>query len=178
MFRLLSASLLLAACTAGCHGPGPYGHAPNYEAQDDETKAIANARDFDAVAYGRQPDEWRKGAVMVFGVVDSRTPGPGGQAMLALSVRRLEPRNFCEKQGDDDTCRVTVSDKDYGVVYALVALHGDDDTGPRAVGSKSMVRVVGTIGEDVNNAPVVHATYYRHWPVDAYVTRSMTGDVH
>jgi hypothetical protein len=93
-------------------------------------------------------------------------------------VRRLEPRNFCQKQGDDETCRVTVSDKDYGVVYALVALHGEDDTGPTAVGSKSLLRVVGTIGEDVNNAPVIHATFYRQWPPSYYVTRSATGEVH
>jgi hypothetical protein len=181
MPRTLGLSLvvvLASVACAACHSAGPYGHAPNYEALDDETKAIAGARDFDAVAYGRQPDEWRKGPVTVFGVVDTREPGPGGQAMLKLSVRRLEPRNFCQKQGDDDTCRVTVSDKDYGVVYALVALHGDDDTGPQAVGTKSLLRVVGTIGEDVNNAPVVHATFYRQWPALAYVTRSATGEVH
>jgi hypothetical protein len=178
MPRTLGLSVLIALASVGCHGAGPYGHAPIYEAEDDETKAIAGARDFDAVAYGQQPDEWRKGAVMAFGVVDTREPGPGGQAMLKLSVRRLEPRNYCQKQGDDDTCRVTVSDKDYGVVYALVALHGDDDTGPLAVGKKSLLRVVGTIGEDVNNAPVIHTTFYRQWPPSAYVTRSATGEVH
>ena len=41
----------------------------------------------------RQPDEWRKGRVTLFGVVESRTAGPGGQALLKLSVRRLDGRN-------------------------------------------------------------------------------------
>jgi hypothetical protein len=90
-------------------------------------------------------------------------------------VRRLEPRNLCESASDDDSCRVTVSDKDFGVVWALASLHGDDDVGPNAVGQRSLLHVVGTVGQDVSEtdgAPVVHATYYRHFPSMSYVTRA------
>jgi hypothetical protein len=159
---------------AGC-GAGPYSHSPRYVELSDETAAVAGAREYDPVMVQRQPDAWRKGNVMLFGVVDSRTPGPGGQAMLKLGVRRLEPRNLCENEHDDDSCRVTVSDKDFGVVYALVTLRGGDDVGPKAVGQRSLVRLVGTIGQDVSpsdGAPVLHATYYRHWPMYYYVTRA------
>ena len=65
-------------------------------------------------------------------------------------MRRLEPRNLCENENDNDSCRVTVSDKDFGIVYALVELRGDDDIGPSAVGQKSLLRIVGTVGQDVS----------------------------
>jgi hypothetical protein len=167
------ASVTLALLT-GC-GAGPYGHSPRYVELSEETAAGAGAREYDPVMVERQPEEWRKGAVTLFGVVESRTPGAGGQAMLKLGVRRLEPRNLCENEHDDDSCRVTVSDKDFGVVYALVTLRGGDDVGPKAVGQRSLVRIVGTLGQDVSpsdGAPVLHASYYRHWPMYFYVTRA------
>ena len=163
----------------GCHTPGPYGHSPDYVAEGDEASALAGARDFDPVMYERERDEWRKTDVVLFGVVDARRPGPGGAAMLRLSVRRLEPRNLCSNAKDDDTCRVTVSDKDFGVVYALVPLRGEDDIGPRSVGLQSLVRVVGKFGQEVatEGAPVLHASYYRHWPSSFYATRAMAADM-
>ena len=159
---------------AGCHGAGPYGHAPRYVELGDEQAASAGAREYDPVMVERQPDQWRKGAVTLFGVVESRSPGAGGQALLKLGVRRLEPRNLCESEHDDDSCRVTVSDKDFGVVYALVRLPGEDDVGPHAVGQKSLLRIVGKIGQDVapDGAPIVRASFYRHWPAYFYVTRA------
>jgi hypothetical protein len=166
---------LTLGATAGCHSAGPYGHAPRYVELSEETAAASGAREYDPVMVERQPEEWRKGRVVLIGVVESRTAGPGGQALLKLSVRRLDPRNLCESENDDDTCRVTVSDKDFGVVSALVQLRGDDDVGPHAVGQRSLLRIVGTLGQDVTPAdgtPILHATYYRHWPVYFYVTRA------
>jgi hypothetical protein len=160
----------LLALSAACHGAGPYGHSPQYAPSGDEDAVVAGAREYDPVMVGRQPDEWRKGRVVLFGVVDRRAAGPGGQAMLTLSVRRLDARNLCDNANDDDTCRVTVSDKDFGVVHALVSLHGDDDVGPRSVGLRSLVRIVGTIGQETDGGVVVHASWYRHWPAFSYVT--------
>jgi hypothetical protein len=171
----LVAALSVLGAAAGCHGPGPYGHAPRYVELSEETAAAAGAREYDPVMAEHRPDEWRKGKITLIGVVESRTAGPGAQALLKLSVRRLEPRNLCQSAGDDDTCRVTVSDKDFGAITALVQLSGDDDIGPRAVGQRSLLRVVGTLGQDVSAAdgtPILHASYYRHWPAYFYVTRS------
>jgi hypothetical protein len=72
-----------------------------------------------------------------------------------------------------------VSDKDFGVVYALVQVRGDDDVGPHAVGQRSLLRIVGTLGQDVapDGAPIVHALYYRHWPNYFYVTRASARDM-
>ena len=167
--------LALAVSATGCHGAGPYGHSPRYVELSEETRAAAGAREYDPVMVQRQPEPWRKGTVSLFGVVEGRTAGPGGQALLKLSVRRLEQRNLCESDQDDDSCRVTVSDKDFGVVWALVQLRGDDDVGPRSVGQRSLLRIVGTLGQDVSpvdGAPVLHARWCRHWPTYFYVTRA------
>ncbi len=174
---------------AGCAGSGPYGHAPDYVPLGSEREAVAHARPYDGRRGSeRRPDdggrparhggtEPRYASVTLFGVVDVRSVGPGGQALLKLGVRALEPHNVCERAGDDDSCRVTVSDKDFGVVWALVALRAEDDTGPRAIGQRSLVRVVGTIAEDVSpvdGAPVVHAAWYRHWPARQYLAAGPT----
>jgi hypothetical protein len=171
---------LAASATTGCQGAGPYGHSPRYVELSDETTVSAGAREYDPVMVERQPEAWRKGTVSLFGVVESRTAGPGGQALLKLSVRRLEQRNLCQSQQDDDSCRVTVSDKDFGAVWALVQLRGDDDVGPRSVGQRSLLRIVGTLGQDVSpddGAPVVRARWSRHWPVYFYVTRASARDM-
>jgi hypothetical protein len=170
----LSIVSVMAALAAGCGGSGAYGHSPNYAPLDPEVSAVAGAREYDAASARVQgPEAWRK-AVVLFGVVESRAAGPGGQALLKLSVRRLEPHNVCPREGDDDSCRVTVSDSDVGTVWALVSLRGDDDVGPFAVGQRSLVRIVGTIGQDVSptdGAPVVHASWYRHFPLAQYVAK-------
>jgi hypothetical protein len=174
------ACALTTLFAAACHSAGPYGHSPSYVELDEETRAAAGAREYDPVMFERQPDEWRKGTVCLFGVVESRAAGTGGAALVRLSVRRREPRNLCENEKDEDSCRATVSDKDFGVVYALVTLRGDDDVGPHAVGLKSLVRLVGTFGTDVSpndGAPILHATYVRHWPRYFYVTRAAAGDM-
>lgn len=172
--------LAAAALVVGCHGAGVYGHAPQYVPLDEETAALSGSREYDPVMAQRQPDEWRKGKVVLFGVVESRVPGPGGQASLKLSVRTLEPRNLCDNGNDDDSCRVTVSSKDFGVVSVLASLRAEDDVGPHSIAPKSLLRVVGTIGQDVSKsdgALVLRATWYRHWPPFFYVTLSSARDM-
>jgi hypothetical protein len=177
---LANAFALSLLLVPACHGAGPYGHAPQYVALDEETRAAAGSRDYDPVMVQRQPEEWRKGTVSLFGVVESRQAGPAGQALLRLSVRTMAPRNVCENEQDQDSCRVTVNNKDFGVVYALVPLRGDDDIGPNAARARSLVRIVGTIGQDVSQQdglPIVHAGYYRHWPPMTYATTESARDL-
>jgi hypothetical protein len=172
--RLAILALVAAARSmVSCGGAAAHGHSPQYSEVGEERAASAGARDYDPVMAARQPEAWRKGTVTLFGIVEDRSAGPGGQALLKLSVRRLEPHNVCGRSGDDDTCRVTVSDKDFGVIWALASLRGEDDLGPRAVGQRSLVRVVGTLGQDVSpvdGSPMVHATYCRHFPPADYAT--------
>ncbi|MFO0568375.1 MAG: hypothetical protein U0263_22125 [Polyangiaceae bacterium] len=157
---------------AGCHSPGQYGYARVYSPLSDEETAQKGAKEFDPVMVQRAPDEWRGKAVTLFGVVKARNPGPGGNADLTLSVRSLEPRNLCDT-GDEDTCRVTVGDREHAIVHALSKLSGDDDIGKLSVGAGSLVRIVGTLSDNVDpddGAQVVRVTYLRHWPRDYYVT--------
>ena len=159
----------------GCGGAGPYGHAVNYVPLSEEQKATSTAKEYDPVMFQRQPEQWHGKPVAVFGVVTNRGAGTGGTAYVTLSVRRLEPRNACESNADEDTCRVTVSDADFGLVHAMVNLHGEDDVGEHSVGGGSLLRLVGTFGEDTDpsdGAPIMHATYYRHWPRYFYVTKA------
>ena len=166
---------LVLLVLAACRGAGPYGYAPKYVATSDEEAALRGARDYDPVMFAREPEAWRKEPATLLGVVRGRAVGQGGQAYLTLSVRRLEPRNLCANASDDESCRVTVTDRDFGVVHALVALTPDDDVGQKSVGVGSLVRVVGRFGDDVDpatGAPVIRATFYRHWPRHFYVTSS------
>jgi len=164
-----------ALAVAGCRSAGPYGYAAQYTATSDEQAATTGTREYDPVMYGREPEAWRKSRTALFGLVTGRAPGPGGAAYLTLSVRKLETRNLCTNANDEDTCRVTVSDRDFGIVHVLAALRPDDDMGEHSMGVGSLVRAVGSFGEDVDpkdGAPILRATFYRHWPRYFYVTRS------
>jgi hypothetical protein len=165
----------LASGIVACGGAGSYGHAPHYEPTASERDAVAGAHEYDALHARARAGDPRGRNVTLFGVVETREVGSGGQALLKLSVRALEPNSVCARPGDDDSCRVTVTDQDFGVVWALVALRADDDVGPHAVGQRSLLRLVGDVEQDVSptdGAPVVHCTWYRHWPSLEYVTRS------
>jgi hypothetical protein len=172
----LKAAMVAAALLGltSCAGGGLYGHTVNYAPLGDESKAVSGARDYDPVMAQRQPEEWRKGSVTLFGVVTNRG-GSGAAAHLALSVRRLEPRNLCDSAHDEDTCRVTVSDAEFGAVHALATLKTDDDVGEHSINVGSLVRIVGTLQDDADaadGAPVIKVTYLRHWPRYYFVTRA------
>lgn len=170
----------LFALVIACGGAGPYGHAPNYAPLADEAQALEGSREYDPVMFQRQPDEWRKSAVSLFGIVTKRTPGPSGAAEIVVSIRRLEPRNLCENMRDDSSCLVTVSDREFGVVHALVTLHPEDEVGEKSVGLGSLVRIVATSNGELaagDGAAVLRARYYRHWPRYFYVTKAAARDL-
>jgi len=176
----LEALPLGLALVAGCGGGGPYNHAVNYVPLSPEEKALKDSREYDPVMYQRLPEEWHAHPVSLFGVVTNRGTGPGGGAYLTLSVRRLATRNLCENGNDEDSCRTTVSDHDFGVVHALLTLEPDDNIGPHSIGVASMLRVIGTFAQDADpsdGAPILHAAYYRHWPRYFYVTQSSAKDM-
>jgi len=164
--------VVTAALTAGCHSAGPYGYSRTYTPLDDEKTATQGAKEYDPVMAQRSPSEWKNKPLSVFGVVKARKPGPGGNADLTLSIRTLEPRNLCESN-DEESCRVTVSDREQAVLHAMVKLDDEDDIGNLSVGVGSLLRVVGSLSDSVDpndGTAVLRATYYRHWPRDYYVT--------
>ena len=167
-----AAPWFLTLVLAGCHSPGLYGYSKSYSALSEEEDAAEDAAEYDPVMAERVPEEWRKKAISVFGIVESRKPGAGGKVDLTLSVRTLAPLNLCD-EGGEDTCRVTVSDREHAVVHALVALRREDDVGKHGVTAGSLVRVIGTLADGVDaedGTTVFQAKYYRHWPRNFYVT--------
>jgi hypothetical protein len=162
------AGLVLCACSSA----GPYGYSRAYSALDEEEDAVENATEYDPVMAQRERDTWKQKQVMLFGLVTSRKEGAGGAAYLTLSMRTLAERNLCD-DFDEETCRVTVSDREHAVVHALAKLKGDDQIGKLSVGPGSLVRVVGKLSDNVDNVDglaVVEVQYYRHWPRDYFVT--------
>ncbi len=163
-----AACLALAACSSA----GPYGYSRTYTPLAEEEDAAAGAKEYDPIMAKRFPEEWRDKPVSIFGVVESRGQGAGGGTRLNLSVRTLATQNLCD-EGGEDTCRVTVSDREHSKAHVIVQLRSGDDIGEKSVGPGSLVRVIGKFTDTVDNddgAPIVNGTYYRHWPVHHYVT--------
>jgi len=169
--RLVSA-LSLPFLLLACHSAGPYGFSRAYQPLSAEESAAQGTREYDPVMSGRDKDDWKKGAVSLFGVVKARSQGKDGSAYLTLSMRTLSERNLCD-DFDEDTCRVTVSDHEYAIVHASVKLGSEDDIGAHSVGVSSLVRVIGKLSDEVDpgdGTPVLRASYYRHWPRHFFVT--------
>ena len=155
-----------------CYSPGKYGYSRSYAPLSDEEDATKGVREYDPVMAQRKPEAWKGKPLTLFGTVVSRHAGGGGAADLKLSVRTLAKRNLCDT-ADEESCRVTVSEREHAIVHARVKLEDEDDVGKLSVGVGSLLRVVGVIVDDVgtaDGAPVVRVSYYRHWPRNFYVT--------
>lgn len=163
---------LAFSISSGCHSAGLYGHSTIYEPLSEEEQALVGSTPYDPVMVQRTPTEYKGKPLSLFGVVTSEAQGPGGTTDVTLSVRTLEPRNLCESE-DEDSCRVTVSEREHAVVHARLKLRREDAIGEHSVGPQSLIRVVGTLADgtdDDDGQPVIVASYYRHWPRNSYVT--------
>jgi hypothetical protein len=172
-------ALFVVACVTGCSSAGPYGYSRTYSPLDAEDAAAEGAQEYDPVMVERDKAEWKKRKVSVFGIVNKRTEGPNGMAYLSLSVRSLEVRNLCESH-DEESCRVTVSEREFAVVHALAKLAPGDDIGEKSVNRGSLVRIVGKLTDEVDAADgtaVLKADYYRHWPRNFFVTTASRPDM-
>jgi hypothetical protein len=93
-------------------------------------------------------------------------------------MRRLEARNLCE-DSSEDSCRVTVSDVEFGKLRVNVSFaNAEDELGAQSIGQGSLLRVLGSLSKTVDvadGALVVDAAYYRHWPHGYYVTTAAQG---
>jgi hypothetical protein len=72
-----------------------------------------------------------------------------------------------------------VGEREQALVHAHVKLESEDDIGRKSVGAGSLLRVIGVIGDEVDpndGAPVLRATYYRHWPRSFYLTAASASE--
>lgn len=164
--------LFTALFAVGCHSAGPYGYSRVYSPLDEEEDALEGAAPLDPVMVERERGDFKNKKLSFFGVVKSRKEAPGGKAYLTLGMRTLSPRNLCDEM-DEETCRVTVSDREHAVVHVVAKLQGADDIGKLSVQFGSLLRVVGRLADDVDKDDgglVLQALYTRHWPRDYYVT--------
>lgn len=171
--------MLSVLLLVGCHSVGPYGYSRSYSPLGAEEDAAEGAREYDPVMAERDKAEWKKQKVSLFGIVEKRSEGPGGAAYVTLSVRTLEQRNLCEEL-DEATCRVTVGEREFAVVHALLKLSPSDDIGEKSIARGSLVRVVGALSDEVDpddGSPMIKAAYYRHWPRNFFVTTASRPDM-
>lgn len=166
--KLVPCALLATACSSA----GPYGYSTTYTPLDAEDAAVDKSVEYDPIMANRIPQEWQGKDLSLFGIVLARDEGRDGFADLTLSMRRLAPRNLCETS-DDESCRVTVSDREMVRVHALVKVAASDEVGQTRLQPRSLVRVVGRLEDQPDKgdgSPVLVVGYYRHWPPDYYVT--------
>jgi hypothetical protein len=164
--------LALVALLASCHSAGPYGHSKVYAPTSAEQSAVSGNKEYDALLAERSLDKLKGRSVWLFGLVTNRGSGPGGAAYVALSLRTLQQRNLCESE-DEDSCRVTVSEREMGRAHALLALSAEDEMGQESVGLGSLLRIVGSVTQDLDpndGTPILRASFYRHWPRGTFVT--------
>jgi len=176
----LQAAILAALLLPACHTAGPYGHSKVYSPTGPERGAVATAAEYDPHAFDRSPEKWRDRPVWLFGVVTNRGTVPDGGAYVAVSIRSLQLRNLCEMD-DEDTCRVTVSEREHGTLKLLLNLAPEDDRGELSVGPGSLLRVVGKIGQDadpIEGTPIMRVSFYRHWPRGYFVTTKAASVMH
>ena len=162
----------VVALLVGCSSPGRWGHARSYAPTSAEKDATNGARELDAPMAELKPGEWHGVKVRFFMVVDERKPGPGGTAYLSGQLHTLNEINGCENKHDDDSCRVTIKPTGHEKVHAIIHLAGEDDVGELRVGTGTLVRVVGTLSDQLDpddGKLVVQGSWYRQWPIGYYV---------
>jgi hypothetical protein len=169
--------LVCAVLACSCASAGPWGHAPDYAPLDGEAQAVEGARELDPVMSRRTPDEWTQGMVTFFGVVVRGTPSDDA-ALLDVSIRKLAPRNLCSAP-ESDTCRVTVSDREFGSIKVALRMTAAEKDGPERMSSGSLLRLVGRLKPDPQQPDklMLEANWHRHWPRGFYVTESFRDEM-
>lgn len=163
---------LLLFILPACGAAGPYGYSRTYAPLDGEEDAASDVADYDPVMVNRKPRAWIGKRVSVFGVVQESATNPDGSQDLLLGIRTLQHRNLCESD-DESTCRVTVSEGEFGHVHARVTLRPENKQGADRLTPGALIRVIGTIDAKPHTQTgntVITASYYRVWPLRQFVT--------
>jgi hypothetical protein len=162
----------LTLLSGACGGGGQYNHARTYkplDAEEDHLEAAEQHVSLEEVK--RDPNGFKEHELGWFGVVTDVAQTSQGKTRLWFSLRAHQQRHLCT--GDnEDTCRLTVSEKHLGSFVADVDIAPEDKVGRDKLWIGSLVRVYGhPTGEyEEDGAPLIDVDYYRHFPRGSYVT--------
>ena len=172
---LTLAPVLLALA---CGGAGPYGYAPESVPAGPEDEHLEAVENVTYEEIRRDPVDFGSTTVGWFGVVTGVEAGEGGETLVHLTYRTLQPRNLCADERDS-SCRVTVSERAGGPFSAILALRPEEEAGSDRLWVGSLVKVYGqpTGDFDADGGPVLRATWHRHWPHGTYVTTAARGSM-
>jgi hypothetical protein len=174
----LTFSIAVFVLMAGCGGGGQYGYARSYSPLGEEGPYLSRAVDLSYEEVRRtRPEEQQ--FISWFGVVRSIEDAGGGRMRISLSLRAHQDRHLCEGPGDD-SCRVTVSERELGNFTALVTPRAEDlREGTARLSNASLLRIYGraTAETDAGGGPVIEVEWYRHWPPHYYVTTASRGSM-
>lgn len=160
-------SLLGCLLCWSCASAGPYGFAREYVPLSDEEDVAESATQYDPVMSQRRKQDWVGHKISIFGVVESVDKKPDGMLDVLLSIRGLQGRNLCQSD-EESSCRVTVTDHEFGTIHALTKEATD-----KPIQTRDLLRVIGKIDEKPHPKTgnwVIVSEYTRHWPGTEYVT--------
>jgi hypothetical protein len=163
---------ILTLVSSACGGGGQYNHARTYkplDAEEDHLEAAEKHVSLEEVK--RDPNGFKSHELGWFGVVTDVAETSDGKSRITFSLRAHQERHLCSG-ANDDTCRLTVSERDLGSFVAELAVKPEDREGMDRLWIGSLVRVYGHVtGEyDEEGAPVIDVAYYRHFPRGTFVT--------
>lgn len=173
---LATLALALGLALGACGGGGPYSYARTYQPADGEQAYLSRASAAGVADVQRARPEDQP-YVSWFGVVLDAPAVEGSTVRLHLSFRVLQERPLCSSEYDD-SCRVTVSEREIGRFVAVVPLRPADlEESPTRLGPGSLVRVFGRSEGQIDDAgdPIIVSDWYRHWPRNTFVTTAMSG---
>jgi hypothetical protein len=153
----------------GC-GPSTYGFSRTYQPLGEERPFLEQASEASYEEVRRARPEAQR-MVGWFGVVlEAPQIAADGSTRLVLGLHAHQERHLCQGP-NDDSCKVTVSEREIGRFTARVTLRPDDRAGPKRVWVGSLVKIYGTASStDGELGPDLVAAWYRHWPPNYYVT--------
>ncbi len=169
MNRWTGSTFLLFAAL-GCAG-NPYGYARTYLPLDDEASYAAQAIEPPYGDVQRDPGSFGDRLIGWFGVVQDVASQDDGTVLVRMSQRPHVDRQLCSGRSDD-SCRVTVSERDLGPFSVRVRLRsGADSEGENRVQRESLLKIYGKPSGDYDTTggPFLTVEYYRHWPRGQYV---------
>ena len=167
----------LWALLGACASTHPYSFGREYAPLSVEEDYLERQAPLSYEEVRRDPAGHRADLLGWFGTVVEVKPGVV-VTTVALDLRFHQPRHLCSDESEE-SCRVTVSERDGGPFSVRLRLHPEDRAGRARLAPGSLIKVYGRVVDEFDDrgGPVLEAIYYRHFPTGTYVISSHTGQM-